>query len=221
MATFYANSPNFYLKPYVLPSTTDRGSSCLLPPPPKTTLANTASEVKSSSCWLAHMDTAQNNVNVWSQMLKWLQAWMLHICHRDAGGRLHLDMFIAAEFWRKVPRRQFLRCTQKKEHDQGGVTSHTVNALGRVSIRVSLAFRVGFSVLPWINQPILTWIPLTTSYQDSIFQPNLNPSITLLFYLENPSLLIVLLAISPPWWMDSPFLILLTKWIALLHYCFL
>lgn len=22
------------------------------------------------------------------------------------------------------------RCTQKKEHDQGGVTSHTVNALG-------------------------------------------------------------------------------------------
>ena len=40
------------------------------------------------------------------------------------------------------------RCTQKKEHDQGGVTSHTVNALGRVSIRVSLAFRVGFSVLP-------------------------------------------------------------------------
>ncbi|KAM7238008.1 hypothetical protein CapIbe_010966 [Capra ibex] len=51
------------------------------PPPPKTTIANTASEVKSSSLLAAHMDTAfQNNKHGLIQMLKWLQAWM-HICH--------------------------------------------------------------------------------------------------------------------------------------------
>lgn len=39
------------------------------------------------------------------------------------------------------------RYTQEKEHDRGRITSHTVSALGRVS-KASLAFRVGFWVLP-------------------------------------------------------------------------
>lgn len=108
-------------------------------------------------------------------MLKWLQAWDAHMPRRRwwrkaSPGHVYCCWCLLKE----TPGGNF-RCTQKKEHDQGGVTSHTVNARSSLHQGVSgLQSRLQSCHESNPTHPHMD-SSLITLYQDSIFQPNLNP----------------------------------------------